>query len=75
MKQTDSTARTMTVVAGNSISSGIGNLEQSLAQDVGALLCLDGSRFNDTSNSDKIKITFATGFTGFIRAIKLPVDF
>ena len=75
VKQTAATAKTVTVVAGNGVASGIGNLEQSLAQNVAALLCLESARFNDMSNGNKIKLTFETGFTGFIRAVKLPLDF
>jgi len=74
IKQTDSSARILTVHAGDGPAAGIGNLEQSLAQNVAALLCLESARFNRHSDN-KIKITFATGFTGYIMAIKLPVDF
>jgi len=75
VKQTDASARVMTVHAGNGPAAGIGNLEQSLAQNEAALLCLESSRFNDTANGNKIKITFASGFTGYIMAVDLPKEF
>ena len=73
IKNTYAGAKTVTVHAGTGPAAGIGDLEQSLAQNVAALFCLETARFAQADGT--FKVTFESGTTGYIMAFKLPADF
>lgn len=73
--QTDATARTATIVAGDSppaLEAGQGTVAQSIAQNGVYYFAGNSGRFKQADSGGQLHIDLAASFAGTVRAYRLP---
>lgn len=73
--QTDATARTATIVAGDNppaLESGQGTVAQSMAQNAVYYFAGSSGRFEQSDSGGQLHIDLAASFAGTVRAYRVP---